>query len=1153
MSIDSNALKNALAKLNIPTAQQVRFSEVAKSFGIIPKKVMKGKETKQLLKEGSQKYKEFVYNEVMKKYNLALEAEAEKEKLVKKNTFVVVKPKPKPKLIQKRLVESVKQKFYNKYNFHYEGNETLEDLYNAIMANIGDGTYVNLFFINKEGNKAKEVGIVSRSLKTDALLDFEDFKTNVEDLVEGDKIGSDPISEEDYDLDYNNFSIGSVKIAQAGKSDDILFNCKLIESKEGLCGYLSLLECGYDAKKFGVKPVEMRDFDKLVSVIKTNKLPVSIIANGFSLTKNMNMNYFIENKSSVETIEAKENKKENKYKCLQLKEEDITTIILCEPEEGIETKHYLIYDEVNQHIDYLIGAPKLLKGVYLSTSQRVIRNNKVVFLARQMNVNNKADDKLPIEYIFFDYETVIDFNNSNCMQSYSVSVLCLDNIKLNALEDADKKGRFKPNMTEQEEEDRKTALNQIEQIRRQNCKTFLGYDCGKEFVEWFFEYSHNKSCVFIGFNNTNFDNFLALEDFLKYNPDGIRISDVFYNGSQLLNFKIAGRHSFFDIRKHLVGSLKYNCNAFKIESCAKKTCDHSEMQRLHQEGKLIDYITNNDALKEYNEYDVLSTAVLYKRYVNALDSIEATKPYAQNIHNIKTIGSLIYKVFEDNKKKLNFNLPKLEYEAYKDLQSSKIAGRVEMFNGVQKVQERLVSTDVCSLYPYVMSVLNCYYPCGKDVIPVDEYKGDDTIGFYYCDIDQSNLRSANLPNIYAKKCNVENDWSYTGVLENYLISNVMIGLLRKYNCSVVIKKGFVFPEKKKSCEMFGFLLDIMEAKNIQDTNSKKAPELYNPALRETCKLLMNSLSGKVIEGLHTEKTVDIDNVADYLKIVDKAKSVNFINSVGGKMFLTYEVDEESICKKQQRPIYLGVLIYDYAKRYMFENSYSRIGKDRLLYTDTDASKFRFSDFEKWTNWVNTNNIIVPHWEEVEAKDPRYKTHKIYEANSKVFGSFEDELEGCEGDEYLFYCLEKKSWLYAYKKGDKFESKYRFKGLNGSAQLLGLDEPFIESKVLKHKASAERPYWEEVKHSIKSECEYDVYSYYENHKQNNIESGNEIKFFEQVYSTGVAYILNSSFRKIVKNSARNVELNEEDNHNKLMNKIQVQYNMKKIDIYKKMTA
>ena len=259
----------------------------------------------------------------------------------------------------------------------------------------------------------------------------------------------------------------------------------------------------------------------------------------------------------------------------------------------------------------------------------------------------------------------------------------------------------------------------------------------------------------------------------------------------------------------------------------------------------------------------------------------------------------------------------------------------------------------------------------------------------------------------------------------------------------------------------------MKAKNEQDTlKSSKVPEVkakYNSALRETLKLLMNSLSGKVIEGLHTEKTQDVASVAEYEKIKDKSQSINFINAIGNKIFITYEVDGETMIAKQ-RPIYLGVLIYDYAKKYMYENSYSKIGLDQLLYTDTDASKFI-----SWKKWVDDNNIQVPHHPEVELVDERYKNHKIYQSDSKVFGSFEDELEEMVGTDYVFYCLEKKSWCYAVDG----KAKFRFKGLNGSALLLSLGEDFIEQKTIKHKAKGDKPAWEETKYQIAENTELEV--------------------------------------------------------------------------------
>jgi hypothetical protein len=357
--------------------------------------------------------------------------------------------------------------------------------------------------------------------------------------------------------------------------------------------------------------------------------------------------------------------------------------------------------------------------------------------------------------------------------------------------------------------------------------TFLGYDCSKKFIEWVLKNQINTAFVFIGFNNANFDNFILLDSLLRY-EDGYKefsVSDIFYNGSQLLNFYMCGRHNTFDIHKHLMGSLKNNCESFKINCCAKKSFDHNKSQQLYLDGGLIEWITDNEELKEYNEYDVLATAVLFCKYRRALGQIEATKKYSSQLHNIKTIGSLIYKVFEDSKTNKKFDLPKINYKQYKDLQKCKIAGRVELFNGVQKVEERLASTDVCSLYPYVMSVAPVYYPCGK-VVDTDKYMGADVIGFYYCDIDQRNLKGLNLPKIYCKKSEIENNWGHNEVLENYLISNVMIELLKKFNCGVVIKNGFYFTEKMKSCEMFDFLLDLMKAKNEQD-GKKKIKDEHN--------------------------------------------------------------------------------------------------------------------------------------------------------------------------------------------------------------------------------------------------------------------------------------------------------------------------------------
>ena len=1017
--------------------------------------------------------------------------------------------------------------------------EQMHQVINELIGEFeGDITSVNLFF-DDEG------GVHTRSLDSNYLEDFEDFEERLNTIIEGGskKYGSDPISGGQQALRFNKFGVNtySIKTLAFGKTESMLFKVENVDVDKNLCAYECLKKLGYE---YDGKPKLLSNLQTLIEYIDENHLPIQIISNVFTLN-----NYVKDyDKPKVKKMIKDKYGDEKLHHCIELNNNDIDTkkIYSCyEPVRRIKPKYTLIYDESGKHIDIALeNKLQLCDNVFVDKKCQIIKDDKIIYIANTVNKIAVNHEKTTTQYVFFDYETIIDFDYHNCMKEYSLSILSMNEEQLHDLEEADLN-----NWTDK-----------VANIRASCCKTFLGFNCSIEFVKWIMENQDDKAFVFIGFNSSSFDNFFLLDCLLRNDTEmNYKVDNIFYNGSQLLNFTINGRHTTFDIRKHLVGSLKANCNSFKINCCAKKEFDHNKAQQLYQDGELIKFINDNEELKEYNEYDVLATAVLYKRYVNALNGIKATEKYASKIYEIKTIGSLIYKVFEAHTKEKKIKLPTIDYKKYKDLQRSKIAGRVEMFNGIQKVQERIASTDVCSLYPFVMSVLDVYYPCGK-IEDVTTYKGDDKLGFYYCDIDQSELKNKNLPNIYAYKTGIENIWNYEGVIENYLLSNVMIGLLKKYGCKVTIRNGFVFTEKKKSCEMFTFLLDIMKEKNKQDgyKDAKDVAEqlMYNPALRETLKLLMNALSGKVIEGLHTEKVADVNSGSEFLEIKNSATSINVINNIGNRVFMTYTVDEESICEDQQRPIYLGVLIYDYAKRYMYENSYSKIGLDRLLYTDTDASKFRYTDMQKWREWIETENVIVPHWKEVEDYDARYATHLIYNPNSKVFGSFEDELEEMisKDDKYTFYCLEKKSWLYSCgevvegmtkKQKDKV-LKYRFKGLNDNAVMITLNENFIEKKTIKHKDGVE-----EVKHYIPpiDEMDIEVYNYIQKNPHLKLEN-NGMHFFEKLYTEKSAYVLVSSFRKIVKNSAREVGIDEEQKFNALLNKIQVNFMLKKISLNSK---
>lgn len=598
--------------------------------------------------------------------------------------------------------------------------------------------------------------------------------------------------------------------------------------------------------------------------------------------------------------------------------------------------------------------------------------------------------------------------------------------------------------------------------------------------------------------------------------------------------------------------------------------------------------------------------MLYYRYKKAITEIEGFEVYGEKLHDHKTIGSMIFKRFNDWLRKKDIELWKMTesraddeekendeqewkkgakatkekkpvfFKYYKDMLKYKIAGRVECFNGVQFVDERCVSIDECSQYPYICTVNKGYFPCGQ-MIEIDSYEKlpKNKIGFFYCDIDQSELRGKNLPLIICEKTKTENKWGSTNKLKKYFISTVMIHMLKKYLTPGKLKiyNGIYFSERIKSTKMFGFLLPLMKLKNEQDNMKKDGNSDYNPSLRQTLKLLQNAISGKVIESLHVNKVKDVNPYEfEQLKNSEKVKKINCINIVGNKAFCKYEVDEITEFGKH-RPIYLGILIYDYAKCYMYEHCFSKIGLDRLLYTDTDACKTRYTDFVKWRDNYGSK-IKVPHWKEVEKYDRRYKNHKLYEKNTKVFGSFEDEFH--ESNNYNAIMAKKcyvsmtvdehgeikKEFNNKTETYDDIESHFSFKGIGKRDILLDLNEDFI---IKKYYLKSTLKYYEingilyDKKNNpvnnidltpyeliVKLRDEKEAYDYYNEDSTKKIKDQYK-KLFDRLLQDRTAFILCQSISKSVNNMKRNVGVNDDDKFNKSMNNIILSYSIKRIRI------
>lgn len=1021
---------------------------------------------------------------------------------------------------------------------------SLQALYDIIIKTIDNlnGNNAVLYF-STTNNKIRHI-----TIDGNYLSDYDDFVDRIDSILSGQVTGSDALDatdDVDYDLLMDTFNIISNKLAGgAGDCENMIFNTinTIYEPEHnGKCGYRCIayiigfnkLGDDHEIEDFideGTKILKNKykitdelafnTFSKLNTFLWNNKIYIGLYANGIQMLNNTRKTVMKEGKKKI-NIANRQYIINNVVLGVDCKEVCFNTEHL-KPNEDRNLKNIIgniVFDAKNGHFEVVIGDLEIKKNIYVSLCSRILKevDNKYSVLMNTNTNNFNVDMVKNVEtvYIAYDIEAVINYKSFSRMSPYSISFTEANNemiLKLN-------------------EYDEDNDLKKIKEFKKEHTTTYNGYDCMAKFVKWIKENQHEKRFVFIGFNSANFDNYMFMDEILNCEYDNMNITNVLYNGSQLLNFTLNGRHTCFDLNRHLLGSLKSCCESFKVKSCAKLILDHNEKQKQFDNDpiKFMEDIKNDLDLKKYNENDVLSVLCIFVRYRKALSLIDGMGDIAKNLEENLTIGGMTYKVLNSNWSEKKIKLPKLTYEQYTDLQKSKIAGRVEMFNGKLFLADKMVSYDVCSLYPYVMCISDVYYPCGE-IVETDEYVADK-IGFYYCDVDQSNLIKNNLPLIYAEKTETCNDWSSENILYNYLLSSAIIELLLKFDCKVNIRNGFYFTDKRKSCEMFEPILKMMKTKNDQDILSKNNDVTYNPALREGTKLMMNAGSGKVIEGVHISKIDMVNCVEDYVKLTKDKTDINVINTVGKNIIVSYKKDEIETTEKDQRPIYLGVLIYDYAKIYMYENFYSVVGKDKLIYTDTDAGKIREKDNTKWLN--HALNTAVPHWVEVEKYDSRYSTHKMFNTNSKVFGSFEDELEKMnkKSDDCIFSCIQKKSWLY--KCGD--DVKFKFKGVNPNSIILNGDEEFLTSELIKN----------ELKYICDDSKKQETNEYF-NSSKNSVKN-NAVDFFKKICEGQTVYVLCQQFKKNVRNTKRNVMIDEKQKYNTNANSVSIIYLIKKIKI------
>jgi len=438
---------------------------------------------------------------------------------------------------------------------------------------------------------------------------------------------------------------------------------------------------------------------------------------------------------------------------------------------------------------------------------------------------------------------------------------------------------------------------------------------------------------------------------------------------------------------------------FHEKPCDKKNITIKASAKIDMKKKITSIaIDESDSCKckkfedlfNYNKMDVLALAELYELVDKVL------KPHIPDnkcLFDFKTIGSFVFKLFNNKKSEEGVKTPEYDnLQIYDLIRSSLFAGRCQCFwndGDAQRADGKAESIifydltgkdsyaiiDVVSLYPYVMTRRK--YPCGKMIFYNDpeiknkkwilkstkEIFAKGLMGFFFCkQIDQSNLKKKIIPvrqrSAGAKLQDGLLNWASNEIIRDIVLNSVDICCLLKNGCQVIIDEDHLsnhyFTEvsddanKADSQSMFKTVLQPFEDdKKLQDHYKEIADERYNPAQREMDKAILNNLSGKVGEQPKYQKTSYVKTLAQLDEIIKSAnvETIKVLENFGeNKSIIQFDVkDKEECMKETNRPFYLAIFIYAYAREHMYE---SLIRDYDVGYMDTDSGFMRKSELER---------------------------------------------------------------------------------------------------------------------------------------------------------------------------------------------------------------
>lgn len=498
-------------------------------------------------------------------------------------------------------------------------------------------------------------------------------------------------------------------------------------------------------------------------------------------------------------------------------------------------------------------------------------------------------------------------------------------------------------------------------LQRERVQILTGPNCARDFVTELMSPRLAKFKVkIITFNGARFDNYLLAEAACAKDA----LSEVFYTGNAIRGLRI-GRHSSLDLCKLVQGSLASACASWKTQPAKLDTSrvselvpfvfTHADIQAARIAGTFDQWMAAHGAdLDRYLIYDVLSTASLYMKVLPALSAVTGVEVGEKDTG---TVAGASYSGWLAHLERHNIPAPPAPATREEDefMRAAMTGGRVQVFHPeTPYIEADMRMVDVVSLYPTIMSAQNAplvdaaapqllwaQFPTGEPEA-TDVYR-PGFVGIYKVRVVRQDPAKAVLP---CKDAGDSLDWRHPGGFDTHA-THCDIELIRLAGGEVEVHNGYYWPAARR--DLFGsYLAGVMAEKNNQDALKAAGSPDYNPAKREACKLVMNSLSGKVGQRNYEYRA----------KLVKGAKAQRFVERT---QFRDGRVEEwiplgaercllvgkrplgEAYDPKKAKPSYLSSFIYSYSRAYMW--LFVIRGYD-VLYMDTDSALLRVAEYER---------------------------------------------------------------------------------------------------------------------------------------------------------------------------------------------------------------